>query len=311
MKDLHYLSRFQDRLSYLYLDKCRIDRYESAVAAETELWRTPIPVCDLALLLLGPGTTVTHEAVKILADSNCTVAWTGDEGVRMYAVGLGGTHSSLRLLKQADCWADPHRRLDVVRRMYEMRFNEPLPPELDINQVRGREGNRVRACYRELAERFGVPWQRRQYEPGTWSAADPINRAVSAANSCLYGVTHAAIVSTGLSAGIGFIHTGKMLSFVYDIADIFKTEVSLPAAFQAVAQSHAGDTVERSARTSCRDAFRAGNMLPKLVGAALGVIYGDDDPGEDPGTGEGRIIPVVGRGPDGLFRWEDQRTGTQ
>jgi len=306
MRDLHYLSKFRERLSYLYIEKCRLERYHNSVAAETEKWRIPIPVCDLALILLGPGTTITHEAMKVLANSNCQIAWSGEHGVRMYAQGLGGTHSSSRLMKQAEMWGDAEKRMEVVKRMYEIRFGESLDENFNLNQVRGKEGNRVRSCYKALAKRYSVEWHGRSYDPKRWNNGDSVNKAISAANACLYGIVHAAIVSLGFSAGLGFIHVGKMLSFVYDIGDIFKTEVSLPIAFQTVSDLGDCGNPGSEVRVRCRDFYKTGKLMSKIVDKTIEVIYGNDDPGEDHGIGPGRIVPVVGRVEGGDIYWEDQ-----
>lgn len=224
--------------------------------------------------MLGPGTTVTHAAIRTLAECGCLVAWCGEQGVRFYAQGMGETRSSARLLQQARLWANEESRLRIVRRMYEMRFGEPIPPELTLRQIRGKEGARVRAAYFRNAERFGIEWSNRRYDRLNWDAADPVNRALSAANSCLYGVCHAAIVALGYSPAIGFIHTGKMLSFVYDVADLYKTEITLPAAFLEAAKG--GPNLESRVRRRCRDLFAQQDLLGRIV-ADLDTLFGEPD----------------------------------
>ena len=148
--------------------------------------------------------------------------------------------------------------------MYQMRFEESLDPSTTLRQVRGKEGIRVRETYARLSRETGVEWKGRSYKRDRWTVADPINRALSAANSCLYGVCHAAIVSVGYSPALGFIHTGKMLSFVYDIADLYKTETSMPAAFNAVAEGGNGN-LESVVRRTCRDYFHKSKLLGRIV----------------------------------------------
>jgi CRISPR-associated protein Cas1 len=213
--------------------------------------------------MLGPGTSITHAAVRVLAESGCLVVWTGEEGVRLYAQGLGDTRSSRHLLHQAQLWAGPATRLEVVTRMYRMRFSEPLEPGLTLQQIRGKEGIRVREAYAQASRDTGVPWEGRSYRRDRWTASDPINRALSAANSCLYGICHAAILSAGYSPALGFIHTGKMLSFVYDIADLYKADVSVPTAFSAVADGN--HNLESRVRRACRDSFHAQRLLQRIV----------------------------------------------
>jgi CRISPR-associated protein Cas1 len=191
------------------------------------------------------------------------VVWCGEEAVRFYAQGMGETRSSHSLLRQAWLCVDPARRLAVVRRMYQLRFKEPLDDVLTLQQIRGREGIRVRESYAQASRETGVHWEGRNYQRQSWAKADTVNRALSCANSCLYGVCHAAIVSAGYSPALGFIHTGKMLSFVYDIADLYKTTTTIPVAFQAAAE---GDTnLERRVRYACRDAFQAHKVLQRIV----------------------------------------------
>ena len=264
LKDLHELPKVRDSWSYLYVEHCRIDQDAKAIALHDANGKTSIPCASLTTLMLGPGTSITHAAIKTLADSGCLVLWTGEEGVRFYAQGMGETRSARRLLVQARLWSNPQSRLRVVFRMYQMRFEESLDPSTTLRQVRGKEGIRVRETYARLSRETGVEWKGRSYKRDRWSAADPINRALSAANSCLYGVCHAAIVSAGYSPALGFIHTGKMLSFVYDIADLYKTETSMPAAFHAVAE---GDTdgLESTVRRTCRDYFHKSKLLARIV----------------------------------------------
>lgn len=293
--DLHLLPKVRDSGSFLYLQRGRLEQDDRSVSFVNELGVTPIPIANLSLLLLGPGTTVTHRAMVNAAECGCTVAWAGEEGVRLYAGGLGETRSGRQLLRQAERHADPEQRLAVVRRMYEMRFDDELPGEVTLRQIRGREGVRVRETYRTWSDRTGVSWSGRNYARDDWNRATPINRALSAANSCLYGVCHAAILSAGYSPGLGFVHTGKALSFVYDVADLYKTETSIPAAFRAV-QSGAVD-VERAARHALRDQFHESRLLGRVVDD-LARLFDLDSEGDD---AEG-VDPVADRGDADLAR---------
>jgi CRISP-associated protein Cas1 len=209
IKDLHTLPRVRDSWSYLYVDHCRVEQEQHAIAIFDEHGKTPVPCAALSVLMLGPGSTITHAAVHALADNGCLVLWTGESGVRMYAQGMGETRSSRNTLRQARLWSNPELRLRVVFNLYQMRFDEILDPGTTLRQVRGKEGARVRAAYAEASRETGVPWQGRHYKATQWERADPVNRALSAANSCLYGICHAAIVSAGYSPALGFIHTGK------------------------------------------------------------------------------------------------------
>jgi CRISPR-associated protein Cas1 len=261
--DLHKLPRFRDSLSFVYLEHGRIDQHELAVAFHDKGGVTPIPVASTTVLMLGPGTTVTHAAMRAIAENNALVEWVGEQAVRCYAAGVGGTRSSAALLHQAALASDPDKRMEVVRRMYRLRFKEDIDPKLTLQQLRGVEGARVRNTYVQMSKVTRVPWSRRKYDRGDWDAASPVNQALSVANSCLYGLCHAAVLSLGYSPAIGFIHTGKQLSFVYDVADLYKTEVSIPIAFYA-AKLGTRD-LGRSTRLLCRDAFRRSHLLKRIV----------------------------------------------
>jgi CRISPR-associated protein Cas1 len=263
MRDLHELPKLRDGLSYLYLEHCKIDQDAKAIAIEDPDGRTPIPCAALALLMLGPGTSITHAAIHSLADNGCMVAWCGEQGIRFYAQGMGESRDASRLLRQAWLCSDPALRLQIVFRMYRMRFADPLPEGLTLQQIRGKEGIRIRETYAKASLETGVPWSGRAYKRDNWNNADPVNKALSAGNACLYGLCHAAIVSLGYSPGLGFVHTGKLLSFVYDVADLYKVETTIPAAFKIAAKGTAN--VEKEARQACRDMFRQTRMLEKIV----------------------------------------------
>jgi CRISPR-associated protein Cas1 len=263
MKDLRILPKVRDSLTYLYAEHCRIDQEGKAIALHDAQGKTPVPCASLSVLILGPGATITHAAIHTLADSGCLVLWAGESGVRFYSQGMGETRSARNLLRQAKLWANPTTRLEVVMRMYHARFEEALPDGLTIQQIRGKEGIRVREAYARASRETGVPWTGRSYQRQQWSVADPVNRALSAANSCLYGICHAGIVSAGYSPAIGFVHTGKMLSFVYDVADLYKTDLAIPVAFQAAADGP--QDIEQRVRRACRDVFYSQRLLARIV----------------------------------------------
>ncbi len=263
MKDLHLLPRIRDSWSYLYLERCRIEQDDRSVAVFDARGKVKVPCAALTLLMLGPGATITHAAVRTLAENGCLIVWTGEGGMRFYALGLGETRSAQNLYHQAKLWAHPGSRRDVAFRLYQMRFEEPIDPSLTLAQIRGMEGLRVRAAYENASEETGVRWRGRSYRRDRWEAADPVNRALSAANACLYGVCHAALVSGGFSPALGFIHSGKMLSFVYDVADLYKTEVTIPTAFRCVASGT--DVLEQRVRHACRHAFREARLLQRIL----------------------------------------------
>ena len=263
MRDLHELPKLRDSLSYLYLEHCRIEQKQKAVEMWDQEGRTMIPAAALTVLMLGPGTSITHAAVKALADNGCLLVWCGEDGMRCYAQGGGETRKAYHLLRQAKLACDPEKRQEVVMRMYRMRFGEELPSNLTLPQVRGHEGVRVRKAYAAASVEYGVSWKGRRYDRRRWGSSDPVNRALSAANALLNGLCHAAIVSGGYSPAIGFIHTGKQLSFVYDIADLYKVEFTIPVAFRTAAESDR--QVEKRVRQACREAFRERKLLKRIL----------------------------------------------
>lgn len=270
---LHDLPRFTDKLSYLYIDHAVIEQEATAISITRDDGSSvAVPIAALAVLLLGPGTTLTHAAVKSLADNNCQIVWVGEHGVRFYAHGLGGARSSRNLLRQAFLATNETARMQVVIRMYCMRFSDRPPTDITLQQLRGREGIRVREAYARAAQTFGVRWSGRNYDRGNWDAADPINRALSAANACLYSLCQAAILSGGYSPALGFIHTGKQMSFVYDIADLYKAQHMIPLAFREA--STGSSHLEARVRRACRDLFRSEKVTQRIlpdIASALAV----------------------------------------
>jgi len=263
MRDLHELPKLRDSLSYLYLEHVRVQQKHKAVECIDKQGRTMIPAAALSVLMLGPGTVITHAAVKALADNGCLVVWCGEDGTRCYAQGGGETRKAYHLLKQAELACDPQKRLQVVLRMYRYRFGEDLDPALNLFQIRGKEGARVRNAYAEASRTYGVPWHGRRYDRSSWGSGDPVNRALSTANALLNGLCHAAIVSGGYSPALGFIHTGKQLSFVYDIADLYKAEVTIPLAFRIAAESE--ERIGPRVRQACRETFREQRLLKRIL----------------------------------------------
>lgn len=262
-KDLHELPRVKDSLSYIYIEhaKIRQDGYSIAIYSKDGI--TPVPCATLNMIMIGPGTSITHTAVKNLVENDCLILWCGEEGVRSYAQGLGRTRSAKNIIYQALLSSIPKFRLLVAKKMYIMRFEETIPFNITIRQLRGKEGARIRKVYIDNSSRTGIEWKGRNYKRDSWFDTDPINRAISSANSCLYGICHAAIVAMGYSPSLGFIHTGKQLSFVYDIADLYKSEITIPLSFNVVKESP--KDISRRVRIACREYFHEKQLLKRLV----------------------------------------------
>lgn len=263
MRDLHEIPKLRDSLSYLYIEHAKLNKKQNAVEALQPDGRVMIPVTNLSVLMLGPGTDITHAAVKTLAQNGCSVLWLGQDATRFYAQGVGETRKAYQLLRQAELAGNIKTRTQVVRNMYQYRFDDPLDPDLTIKQIQGKEGARVREMYARMARLYGVEWYGRKYNRNNWKGSDPINRAISAANALLNGLCHAAIVSGGYSTAIGFIHNGKQLSFVYDIADLYKAEFTIPVAFKATSQGIG--KLEARTREMCRKKFKEGKLLERIL----------------------------------------------
>lgn len=264
----------RERSSILFLERGQLDVIDGAFVVVDKLGvRTVIPVGGIACLMLEPGTRISHAAVVLAARAGTLLIWVGEAGVRLYAAGQPGGARSDRLLYQARLALDDDARLRVVRKMYAMRFGDDPPARRSVDQLRGIEGARVREMYKLLAQRHGVRWDGRRYDAQDWSGADTINRCLSAATAALYGLSEAAILAAGYAPAIGFLHTGKPQSFVYDISDLFKFDTVIPEAFRVASAVEAGRKLDNVAitdpvatvRRRCRDAFRRENLLSRLV----------------------------------------------
>lgn len=255
----------KDRMSMIFIGMGQIDVRDGAfvVIDEVNGERMHIPVGSVACLLLEPGTRVSHAAVKLAATVGTLLIWVGDAGVRLYSAGQPGGARSDKLLYQAQLALDDKLRLKVVRKMFELRFGEPPPERRSVEQLRGIEGARVRKTYQLIAKQYGLRWSGRRYDPAQWDASDVANQCLSAATACLYGISEAAILAAGYAPAIGFLHTGKPKSFVYDIADIVKFETVVPAAFRVAARNP--PMPEREVRIACRDAFKQAKILQRLI----------------------------------------------
>ena len=293
----------KERASILFIEKGQLDVVDGAfVVIDVRGVRVVIPVGGISCLMLEPGTRVSHTAVALAARAGTLLIWVGEAGVRLYAAGQPGGARSDRLLYQAKLALDDDARLRVVRRMYEMRFGEAAPARRSVEQLRGIEGARVRETYRLLAQRHGATWDGRNYDPQNWGGADTVNRCLSAATAALYGITEAAVLAAGYAPAIGFLHTGKPQSFVYDIADLFKFDTVVPEAFRVAASVEKGRGMldgepvgnpVSAVRRRCRDAFRRDNTLGKLIPAIEDVLSAGGLPiPEDPEEAMPVAIPL-------------------
>ncbi len=283
----------KDRVSMIFLEYGQVDVKDGAfVLIDKTGIRTHIPVGSIACIMLEPGTRVSHAAVRLAAQVGTLLVWVGEAGVRLYASGQPGGARSDRLLYQAKLALDDSLRLKVVRKMYAMRFGEEPPQRRSVEQLRGIEGARVRSTYKILAKQYGVKWNGRRYDPKDWEAGDVVNQCISAATSCLYGITEAAVLAAGYAPAVGFIHTGKPLSFVYDIADVYKFDSVIPLAFRIASQNPTAP--DKQVRLACRDIFREQKILKKIIPLIEEVLAaGEISPPKPPKESVPPAIPLA------------------
>jgi CRISPR-associated protein Cas1 len=229
--------------------------------------------------MLGPGVDVSHRAMELIGDMGVTVLWVGEHGVRFYACGRALTNHSTLLLKQAELVNNQKMHIQVARKMYQMRFKDEDVTKLTMQQLRGREGSRIRKIYREQSEKWNLSWNNRNYKVNDYDASDPVNQALSAGNVCLYGLAHAAICALGCSPGLGFVHVGHELSFTYDIADLYKTETTIPIAFEIASKNP--DDIGSATRLRLRDEIKDRNILDRMIHDIKYLLSGDEWNEED------------------------------
>lgn len=261
--DLQSLPQIRDRITFLYVEHCVIGRQDGAITVTDDKGIVQIPAAGVSVLLFGPGTKVSHRAMELIGDMGVSVVWVGEQGVRYYAHGRPLTSHSRLLLRQAELVTNTREHLAVVRKMYQMRFPDEDVSKLTMQQLRGREGSRVRQAYRNASKETGVPWNGREYNPDDFDAGDLVNQALSAGHACLYGLAHAVIVALGCAPGLGFVHVGHEKSFVYDIADLYKAEITIPIAFEIAAEEP--DDISSAVRHRVRDAMVGHHILERMV----------------------------------------------
>lgn len=275
--ELTELPKISDRVSFIYVERAKINRVDSAITILDYRGTVRLPAAMIGVLLLGPGTDISHRAIELIGDTGTTVIWVGERGVRFYAGGTPLAHSTKFLEKQATLVSNNRTRLDVARKMYEMRFKGEEVSKFTMQQLRGREGARIRKVYRELSKEYKVEWSGREYKVDDYDDGTPVNKALSAANVSLYGVCHSVIAALGMSPGLGFVHTGHDKSFVYDIADLYKAEITIPIAFKIASEVNENDDVGTLARLAVRDKMVDGKLLKRIVDDLQFLMKVEDD----------------------------------
>lgn len=260
---LSELSRISDRITFLYLEHAQLNRKDSAITVTDAKGVITIPASIIGVLMLGPGIDVSHRAMELMGDSGMSVVWVGEHGVRQYAHGRALSHSSTLLEMQAKLVSNTRSRVQVARKMYQLRFPNEDVSSLTMQELRGKEGARVRRVYRQESARTGVSWDKREYNPDNFEASSPINKALTSAHQALYGLAYSVIAALGISPGLGFVHTGHDLSFVYDFADLYKAKYSIPVAFNIVKEGT--EDISRRTRLAMRDTFKDGKLIKQMV----------------------------------------------
>lgn len=282
-----------DQLSFCYLLMCRIVQDDTGVAAQIETAqgtaRSYLPTAAIASLLLGPGTSITRDAVITLTRHGTQIVFVGTAGVRCYST-FGGSTDSRRLMRMAAIATNDNERIAAARHLYLKRFPMELPAEVTLDQLRGLEGARMKATYRALASRYGIRFTRK-YTPGNLAASDNVNIALTAGNAALYGIVGAALGSLGIHPGLGIVHSGTSQALVYDIADLYKAEIVLPLAFAL----HESKNPESEMRATFRKRLTLLKLIPRIVYDILELL------GEKPG-----LEPALQTQPD-LFLWDPER----
>lgn len=273
---LETLAPAKDRWTPIYLEHGRLEVDDASVKwISSEGFVAPLPIATISALIMGPGTTLTHAAIKTCAQSNCPIVWMGEEGMRFYAHGITPNHTNSKARIHAAAWASTRQRSEIARRMFLNRFPDANVQGISIKQLRGMEGKRVRQTYSELGEKYGVSWKGRDYKVSNWNLADNINRALSAANGSFYALTAAVCCSMGFIPQLGFIHQSGTLPFIYDVADLYKKETSWAAAFEAISidPGDQGDLVRKILKRNIEQG-RILTQMPKDLNALFEELPG-------------------------------------
>lgn len=267
------LPQVKDKYPFIYLERGRLEIDDSSVKwIDSEANVIRLPIATLNCLLLGPGTSITHEAVKVIAQSNCSLCWVGEDSLLFYASGQTPASDTRNMREQMKLSADPRKAVDVARRMFAKRFPEADLANKSLKEMMGMEGYRVRALYEQKGQHYGVGWKGRSYTPGKFELGDITNRVLTASNAALYGILSSAVHSMGYSPHIGFIHSGSPLPFVYDLADLYKEHLCIDLAFSLTLEM-AGNYNKHKVSAAFRQRVIETDLLGK-IGSDIEQILG-------------------------------------
>ncbi|GAA0370082.1 type I-E CRISPR-associated endonuclease Cas1e [Bowmanella denitrificans] len=259
------LPQVKDKYPFLYLERGRLEIDDSSIKwIDSTNNVVPLPVATLNALLLGPGTSITHDAVKTATAANCSVCWVGEDSLLFYAAGFLPTADTRNLKQQIELAADPVKAEEVARRMFARRFPDAELGGKSLKEMMGMEGHRVRALYQAKAEEYKVGWKGRNFVPGKFDISDVTNQILTASNAALYGILCSAVHSMGYSPHIGFIHSGSPLPFIYDLADLYKEQLCIDLAF-ALTRDMAGRYNKHKVSEAFRERVIKMNLMAKLA----------------------------------------------
>jgi CRISPR-associated protein Cas1 len=238
------LPLFKDKWTPIYLEHGKVHVDGSGVRwIDSSGNKIILPVASTSCILLGPGTSISHEAIRTCANSNTLVMWVGREGFKFYAIGVINREQNKYIENQAKYFSSPQKRKLICQKLFEYRFREKIGDK-SIDQIRGEEGIRVKNIYMEYHLLYGTPWYGRRYDPDDIFSSDNINYSLNISNYSLYSYCLSCILYMGFSPSLGFLHSGHNLSFVFDIADLFKNDTSIKSSFYTVSKDNIRPSVD-------------------------------------------------------------------
>lgn len=267
------IPQVKDKYPFVYLEHGRLEIDDSSVKwIEATGHVISIPCATVNTILLVPGTSVTHAAIKSMSESNCTVCWIGSDSLLYYATGETPTANTYNLKKQISLYSNSKKKLETARTLFSFRFPDLELKEKSLSEMMGMEGYRVKELYKKVAEKYEIPWDGRNYIPGKINLSDTTNKILTCCNVALYGILLSVVHALGFSPRIGFIHSGCPLPFVYDIADLYKPEVSIDLAFK-LTKEMGGEYIKDVVADAFRERLCNNNILERSV-KDIGKIMG-------------------------------------
>lgn len=268
------LPQVRDKYPFIYLEYGRLEIDDSSIKwIDSENHVVPLPVATLNALLLGPGTSVTHDAIRTAAAANCAICWVGQDSMLFYSADFLPTADTRNLRQQILLSADPKESIEVARRMFARRFPDADLKDKTLQEMMGMEGNRVRALYLKKAEEYQVGWKGRKFVPGKFEASDMTNQILTATNAALYGILCSAVHALGYSPRVGFIHSGSPLPFIYDLADLYKENLCIDLAFK-LTRELAGRYNKHKVAGAFRQRVIEMDLLAKVGDDIAGILGG-------------------------------------